>query len=333
MEISIDFTRPPNTREREKYERRLQRLERPGYVEDLEKIAASFPGTLPATGLTLRHGFSYLDKGISADASDRKAPPPEMRPPATRLIAGRGGALRFELMLIAVAQANRKAGARARLNDLSIESVGSAGSLGWTDLLSADAVDSQNRDAYITARVKRARSVRSALNSLEAAGLVVISERQGARGRYENLLLLNESGREALGEVEEYRVPRAADPTFTMPVGFISNGWLHVLEDSEIALLLMVACGKGGFDDAGLTVIDSQIRLRHYGIHRDSFSAARKTLEWFGLLHVEEVGRHDDGRAEEAELRVHRLGLIREGFDEPAPHVVVNALRTQLARR
>lgn len=332
MEISVDFTRPPNKRERAKYERRLERLERPGFVEEVERIGTMFPGTLPTTGLTLRHGFSYREKGISSDASDRKAPPPEMRPPATRLITGRGGALRFELMLIAVAQANRKAGTRARLKDLPIESVGSAGSLGWTDLLSADAVDSQNRDVYITARVKRARSVRSALNSLETAGLVLLPERQGARGRYENLFLLNESGRDVLGEVEEYRVPRAADTTFTMPEGFISNGWLHVLEDSEIALLLMVACGKGGFLDGGLIAMDSQIRLQHYGIHRDSFSAARKTLEWFGLLHVEELGRHDDGRAEETELRVHRLGLLRDGFDEPAPQLVVNALRGQLAR-
>ncbi|MEJ1088200.1 hypothetical protein WDU99_07715 [Microbacterium sp. Mu-80] len=333
MEISIDFTRPPNKREREKYERRLQRLERPGFVEDVEKIAGSFPGTLPATGLTLRHGFSYRDKGISADASDRKAPPPEMRPPATRLITSRGGALRFELTLIAVAQANRKAGARARLKDLPIESVGNSTRLGWTDLLSADAVDTKKRDAYITAREKRARSVRSALNSLEAAGLVVIAEREGARGRYDSLLLLNESGRDALGEVEEYRVPRAAEATFTLPEGFVSNGWLHVLEDSEIALLLMVACGKGGFPDGGLLAMDSQTRLRHYGIHRDSFSAARKTLEWFGLLQVEELNRHDDGRAEEADLRVHRLGLIRDGFDEAAPQIVVDTLRRQLARR
>ena len=29
------------------------------------------------------------------------------------------------------------------------------------------------------------------------------------------------------------------------PISLISNGWVHVLEDSEISLLLMVACGLG----------------------------------------------------------------------------------------
>ncbi|MCT1479367.1 hypothetical protein [Microbacterium sp. p3-SID336] len=333
MAITIDFTRPPNKREREKFERRLERLERPGYVEEVERIGASIPGPIATTNLTLRQGFSYRDAGISTDASDRKAPPPEMRPPATRLMTSRGGALRFELTLIAVAQANRKATSKARLKDLPIEGVGSSTSLGWTDLIAADASDSRNRHAFITAREKRARSVRSALATLEEAGLVVIPDKGGSRGRYENFVLLNERGRDAVGEVEEYRVPRAGDATFAMPEGFIGSGWLHVLEDSEIALLLMVACRKGAHPAGDLIAMDSHTRLRHYGIHRDSFSAARKTLEWFGLLEVEEMKRHDDGRAEDTDLQVHRLGLKPGGFDAPAPQAVIDALRGQLARR
>jgi hypothetical protein len=76
---------------------------------------------------------------------------------------------------------------------------------------------------------------------------------------------------------------------------FVMNGWLHVLEDSEITLLLMVACGRGTLVatseadiSPGEVAIPAEVRLRRYGIHRDPFSAARKTLEWFGLLDVRE---------------------------------------------
>jgi hypothetical protein len=40
-------------------------------------------------------------------------------------------------------------------------------------------------------------------------------------------------------------VPQAGESCFDVPISFISNGWVHVLEDSEISLLLMVAWGLG----------------------------------------------------------------------------------------
>ncbi|WP_448711920.1 hypothetical protein [Microbacterium profundi] len=119
-----------------------------------------------------------------------------------------------------------------------------------------------------------------------------------------------------------------------MPGGFITHGWLHVLEDSEIALLLMVACAKEGWWDRGLLAMPPEIRLRNYGIHRDAFSAACKTLKWFGLLTVTEMGRHEDGRAEEGVLQVHRLGLVPGGFEAPAVKTVAEeTLKVELSRR
>ena len=106
-----------------------------------------------------------------------------------------------------------------------------------------------------------------------------------------------------------------------------------MLEDSEIAILLMVACAKDGWRENGLLVMPPEVRLHSYGIHRDVFSSARKTLEWFGLLKVEEIGRHGDGRAENGEQQVHRLGLVSEGFEAPAAITVTGALSLQLARR
>jgi hypothetical protein len=103
---------------------------------------------------------------------------------------------------------------------------------------------------------------------------------------------------------------------------FVMNGWLHVLEDSEITLLLMVACGRGTLVatseaaiSPGEVAIPAEVRLRRYGIHRDPFSAARKTLEWFGLLDVREVARHFDGRGEDGAARLHRLSVTPRGFE------------------
>lgn len=290
------------------------------------------PGELPPAGLMIRSGFSYREENIDAYASDRRAPPHELRPPATRLITSRGATLRFAITLLTIVQMNRKPGEKARLKDFDIEVGGNSRKLGWADLLAADATDINRGGVYLTARDKRARSVRNALTALDSAGLVSIPGGPGARNRFDDFVLFDERGIDAVGEAEEYRVPRRNEPTFAMPAGFVTNGWLHVLEDSEIALLLMVACGKGGWQENGHQVVPADVRLRNYGIHRDAYSSARKTLEWFGLLRVEEVGRHRDGRAENSELRIHRLGLVPSGFDNPAAPTVIQALTDQLAR-
>lgn len=333
MAITVEFTRPPTSKERPKLEGRLHRIDRPEHIARIDRVYKSMPGELPSSGLAVRSGFSFREGGIDADASDRRAPSHELRPPATRLITSRGAALRFALTLLAVVQTARKPGAKARLNELGLEVGGNSKKLGWTDLLVADATDSNRGGVFLTARDKRARSVRNALTALAAAGLVSIPGEPGVHNRFENFVLLNERGIEAVGEAEEYRVPKRTEARFTMPAGFVTNGWLHVLEDSEIALLLMVACGKGGWPEDELLVVPADVRLRHYGIHRDAYSSARKTLEWCGLLRVEEVMRHGDGRAENSELRVHRLGLVPTGFEEPAAQTVIDALRYQIARK
>jgi hypothetical protein len=76
----------------------------------------------------------------------------------------------------------------------------------------------------------------------------------------------------------------------------------------------------------------ADVRLLNYGIHRDAYSTARKTLEACGLLEVEEISRHEDGRAEDGDLRVHRLGLVRGGFDAPAAETMLQVLKYQVQR-
>lgn len=234
--------------------------------------------------------------------------------------------------MIALLQLHRKPGARAHLAELGIPIAGDSQHTGWADLVAALPTDSNLGGIYYNARDKRARTVRKALERLAAAGLVDVPGNPGERNRFEAFVPLHEAGAEELGEREEYEVPKTSAPVFVVPPDFVLNGWLHVLEDSEIAVLLMAACGSGSWIEDGLRVFPGAVRLRHYGIHRDPYAAARKTLEWFGLLDVKEIGRHDDGRAEDDKRYVHRIRLRTAGFEKPALPAIQSALQFQLNR-
>ena len=333
----FDFTRSATAKEKAALETRLHRLSVPGHAEHIREIyghlrtASGSARELAATGIRIRHGFSF-GESIDGDFSDRKAPPRAERPPATRISSSRGAALRLIITAMALVQMHRKPGAKARLRDFGIEVAGSSRQLGWADLVAAPTVDSSGGRVYVTQRNKRARSVRSALESLERAGLVVIPGHAQQRNRFDDFVLLNERGAQKVGEAEEYTVPAWNESTFALPAKFVTNGWLHVLEDSEIAVLLMAACRRGGWVDDGYVAIPAEVRLRHYGIHRDPFSTARKTLEWFGLLEVVELGRRDDGRAENDERLLHRIRVADSGFDQPAVETISAVLERQISR-
>ncbi|WP_264797254.1 hypothetical protein [Arthrobacter mangrovi] len=208
--------------------------------------------------------------------------------------------------------------------------VGNTGRPGWTDLVATDAVRAGNGLTTLEAKDKRARSVRASFKSLERANLIRFARSEGKRGDFENYDLLDERG--SSGEQQLYKVPGLKEPLTTLPSGFVLNSWIHVLEDSELALLLMIACGIGSLPGPFVS-IPAETRLLHYGIGRDPYSRARKTLELFGLLNVEEVKRHRDGKTEGGENHfLHKFQLRREGFDEEALPTVIAILKEQLAR-
>jgi len=339
-ETIIDFSRPPTDKERQQLERRLQRLENPALPAHLEALKTKLTdyertgGKLRADGLRLRQSFVYLTDPVDTDSSDRTAPPRELRPPATRISSSRGSALRLQLTVIALIQLHRKPGAHAHLAELRIPIAGDSQHTGWSDLVAVLPTDNNVGGIYHTARDKRARTVRKALKCLEAAGLISVPGEPGDRNRFEGFVPLHEAGTKARGESEEYAIPKTSDAeTFTMPTGFILNDWLHMLEDSEIAVLLMAACHEGAWPDDGLWAFRGEVRLRQYGIHRDPYSSARKTLEWFGLLDVNEIHRHPDGRAEDDDRRVNRIGINHTGFNAPALPTIRTAIHQQLDRR
>lgn len=338
LESVIESTRKPTAKECEKLRRRLARLQSkalPAHLEAINDRLLSYERNVSkfkSAGLRLRPQFAHLIDPIDGDSSDRKAPPRELRPPATQISSSIGSALRLELTVLALLQLHRKPGATAHLADLEIPIAGDNRNTGWADLVAATPSASNSGGTYSSIRDKRARTVRKALESLEAAGLVDVPGQPGERNRFEGFVPLHEAGAAALGEREEYAVPEISEDVFALPPGFILNDWLHVLEDSEIAVLLMAACGKGSWDEDGLLAFSGEVRLLHYGIHRDSYSAARKTLEWFGLLEVKEVGRHEDGRAEDDERLLHRIGLRAAGFEQPALPTIQSSLQGQIDR-
>lgn len=279
--------------------------------------------------LKVRTSFVYRPHDPSAaDYSDRRVPPPAERPPATRLLSPRGSALRLELILLGVAQ-RRKAGTEFT-NDLPLTpGYTQDNSRAWVQLITTPAQYTNAGKFRATPLTKRTRSLAAALDVLAGAGLVDYPRAADARGKREGFLLMDERVASPTDRMT-YRVPTSKESTVCVPPGFLHNGWVHVLEDSEIALLLMVMCGRGALlDPEGWVAIPAGERLLNYGLSRDAFSAAHPVLSEMGLLEVQSVGRHGDGHVIDFSTEgpsLHRLRLVPDGFEQNAYDCAQEAL-------
>ncbi len=331
----LDFSRPPNSREREVLQGRLERLS--GGLADSTGMVLARVNALGAPGhlsseFRLRQDFVYRPDPASGDASDRRLPPRTQRPSATRIMSSKGAALRFYLTVLGLAQILYRANTRPP-NTFPLRGQ-TPSELGWIDLLASPSRAAGSGRLVMTVRDKKLRQLHAALGALAAAGLVSLPNIGDGRDKHENFLLLHEIGARYLGESLEYTVPGAAEVLVKLPASFLLNGWVHVLEDCEIAVLLMVACGRGRLPNEELIAIPGTTRLLHYGIGRDAFEA-HKMLERLGLLAVQEVGRHEDGRAQDFGDKgssLHRLGLLQAGFEEDAVEKLRSVLQYQLGR-
>ncbi|WP_400160186.1 hypothetical protein [Arthrobacter sp. BPSS-3] len=235
-------------------------------------------------------------------------------------------------MTIAIAQMSKTAGATADSLPIIGDAEKNTDLLGLTDVVATNAVKTKEKNHFLHARDKRARSIRSSMLTLSSAGLVDLGSKPGGSTDFENYTLLDEAGGSVM-EPSVYKVPRPRDATITLPSGFITMSWLHVLEDSEINLLLMIACGARSLAGGGVA-ISGEDRVLHYGIGPDVYARARKTLEWFGLIEVTESDRHPDGRTEgDKPHQLHRFGIIPSGFDREALSTVKATIVEQMARR
>lgn len=332
--LLLDFSRPPNARESDALTRRLSRLERSeaSVSASVQHFAVMSADRKPSDALRFRVGYSVLASPANPGGSDRVLPPRENRPPVTRLMSPRGAALRLHLLALADAQFRGRPG-RATKNVRPIRTV-SPEEPGWSSLLASEAVMKGDGKVYMTAKDKRVRQIQSALDALKVAGLVELPHYARGAGKYEEFELLEETSGMVPGDDPiRYLVPKMSESTFWLPDGFVTEGWVHLLADTEIALLLMVACGRHSIESEAVA-IPAFHRVQHYGVGRDAFEA-HLWLQRFGLLEVHEVGRHSDGRSEEYEeegASLHRLSLRPEGLAENGARVVRAVIEGQLAR-
>jgi hypothetical protein len=228
------------------------------------------------------------------DPSDRRLPDRADRPPASRLISPRGAALRFYLTALFEAQTRTSPGQRPG-NNRPLEAGGDA--ISWTDLLAPPAQRAGAGETYMSVAAKQARQVKSALGRLAAEELVELTRVEQPWDKYEKFRLLHEGGRRAQGPNVAYKVPQDREPVIPMPATLFSSGWIHVLEDSELTFLLMLAAfhhGSGGQPFK----IPGEIRLLGYGNGRNT-SQVHMMLERLGLVTViPDPDRRPDGTVE-----------------------------------
>lgn len=327
------ISRPPRGRERIVLAKRCERLRQmQASVEEATERLTELITAGDVGALRLRHGFVRQETSKAADhASDRSAPAREDRPPATRLLSPNGIALSFELTALLEAQARTKPGTKPGENPLPLR--GSASELGWTHLVATGAQSSGSGRTRSTVVDKKLRQIHSALKRLRAENLIDCPNAAAAHGKYEGFLLNREDERR--GRTSDlYRVPEHGDAYFTVPLTLFTSGWVHVLDDSELVLLLITARNRDlhGDEELGLS---GGIRVVNHGLGPDAFEAHR-VLDYLGLIDVtSDYRRQSDGRVykyKEQGAEPHKLLFQPDALQKSAIPTFLTEIENQLAK-
>jgi hypothetical protein len=282
--------------------------------------------------LRLRHGFVRRDSTRADNyTSDRKAPPRERRPSATRVLSPNGIALSFHLTALLEAQTRTAPGDKAGDNPMALR--GTAGQRGWTDLVATAATTSGLGRTRSTVNDKHFRQIRSALQRLRDENLVDLPNADAAQGKNEGFMLTMEDERRRPTH-DLYRVPDQPDSFFTVPLTLFTNGWIYILEDTELALLLITARNRHLHGDEAIE-LNGEIRSINHGLGQDAFKAHR-VLDYLGLIDViADWRRHHDGTVSEYETKgadAHKLLFHPDALNEPAISTFLTKIEDQLAR-
>jgi hypothetical protein len=133
---------------------------------------------------------------------------------------------------------------------------------------------------------------------------------------------MDEGGRRQHGSPVRYRVPAVPpEQAFPLPVTLFTQGWIHVLEDSEIAFILMMAALDHAAGGQSFSIAADE-RLHRFGMKHDGYEA-HMMLSQVGLVDVIPDGRRrPDGRVEEfnqeGNALPHVLRFLPAGFDRDA---------------
>lgn len=340
--VTISFaellSEPPKEREVAALERRVARLTAMetsvnSALEALNRVQAG--GRQQAKQIYIRSDFAYRARPAPGDASDRRLPPRADRPPATRIMSPRGTALRFYLTALFEAQTRSSAGTHPT-NDRPLRARGEA--VGWVDLVAPRAPVTSPDSRYAGVSDKKLRQLQDALARLShpEVQLVSLSGRSSATGRYEGFQLLDEAGARKHGAPAPYVVPHRRDAdVFALPATLFTNGWVHVLEDTELAFLLMLACWRAAVGERQVAIPEAT-RLLNFGLGRDAY-ASYELLKRLSLIEVEvDEQRHLDMKVMDygkgGEARLHRFKLLDDGVEELAIPTVLKVLGDRLAR-
>jgi hypothetical protein len=295
----LDPSRPPNAKERAQLRTRRARLD--AMTESVETATANM-GTLAESrgieALRVRPQFVRVsaveNKPRRGDPSDRRLPDHNDRPPASRLISPRGAALRFILTTLFEAQARTGPGRQPR-NRRPLQT-GGDDVISWTDLLASPAQRAGSGETYMSVAAKKARQVKNALARLAREELVELTRGSQPGNKYEKFRLLHEGGRRQQGPNIAYQVPQDRE-SFPVPATLFTSGWIHVLEDTELAFILMLAVLH--YENGGQEIsIPGGRRVLRYGIGPDAHKA-HVMLSRLGLMTATfDPSRHRDGTVE-----------------------------------
>lgn len=336
--IRPDLSRLPNDKERAALQRRRKRLaamEQTQTVreacEQLQRLAR-FGSAGPLEEVRIRHGFVRLDVPTAPDISDRSAPPPEHRPPSTRLISPNGIALRLYLMALLEAQSRAQPGGKVLGTSTRLRR-DTGSDVGWCDYIATTATASGAGRHRMGVLDKKQRQLQKTLDRLEFEHLVELPNRDAKRDQYDGFILMSDDGLRGRTNVY-YRVPEHEGTYFTVPVTLFTNGWIYVLEDSELALLLLAARLRHKHGD-GVHHLSAGPRLLNYGLSRDALEA-HSVLDWLRLLEVDNDPERDfDGRVHDYRTRGAQplgLGFLPDGLEQEALPAVAKEIQRRLDR-
>lgn len=281
----------------------------------------------PLREVRLRTDFVQLAEPATTGSDRRK---PDKYPPSIALITSRGSALHFLLIALLAAQCETKPGARPR-NPRPLVAT-SKSEVGWRDLFAprVKPYGGAGNSFLIESDLKN-KQVNRNLDKIQRLALIEYPNMSATRKKREGFILLNEGGRRADGGNDAYTVPKLDENIFELPTAFFTYGWVHVLEETEIALLLVAASklkhSPGGFR------LDAKERVTEYGILPNTYDQ-HISLQELGLLDVEHgPGRHSDGRiidyTEESVKIPNLLRFTPDGLEKDA----IDARREQFQQK
>ncbi len=243
----------------------------------------------------------------------------------------RGRALPFLLIALCEAQMRLRPGQIAVRNELPLKAENERP--GWTDYIATDAQDATDGRIFVDVPTKKARQIQSSLIRLHKENLISVPVK-GRHRRYEDFVLKREDARPT-GDNSVYRVPEHDTDFFAVPASLFTNGWIHLLEDSELVLLLIAARMYSQHSDTPQP-LPSGPRKLNYGLSRDSFEAGHRVLDYLGILDViSDYQRNAAGKVDgfgDRGAQPHLLRFHPEALDRPAYPTIVDTITEQIAK-